>query len=404
MRRHVFVTFLVALAVGCAAGSEPEAGQVLVSTSAEELVVGGCQCVSSGTCSQLSYSDIPPNGEYVVTTFGGGSDTQSMACGGIADGTWAYVAGSARFSCGTKLLVEANGKHCVAQVADCGPNRCVEEAASGSCGTHSPVLDASPFITKYLIGQSQAGWSERKTVTAKVIDSSSVVGCPGNPVTGSGGSGGNSGNGGSGAGGSTGSCTAPTCLGCGDCNSVCMCESGIQVFCDVLCGSAPGGTGGTTGTGGSPGSGGTPASGGTPGAAGFAGAKGDVGDEGGCEAPACNGCEGCDDLCLCEGNDAATCAKKCGTPTIDACKAPECTGCGSCHETCACGGLSEATCVNVCGGAAPEPQFQPPRVQSEQPESCGASSIVGVRRSREGASWPYLALLAFAAFRRRRKR
>lgn len=111
-----FLTTLLALLLvaACSADRPLES----VSTHESELVVGGCQCVSSGTCAALSYSDIPANGQYYVTTFGGGTDTGPMACGGTADGTWAYVADKARFGCGAKLLISVGGKQCVAQVAD----------------------------------------------------------------------------------------------------------------------------------------------------------------------------------------------------------------------------------------------------------------------------------------------
>jgi len=146
--------------------------------------VGGCTCPTSGGCSALSYSDIPADGIYYVTTFGGGADTQPMSCGGTADGTWAYVADSARFGCKSKLLIEAGGKSCVAEVRDCGPNRCVEQAACYcSCGGHFPIIDASPFITKYLFGASGMGWSDKKKVNAKLVDPATPIGCPGGPVT-----------------------------------------------------------------------------------------------------------------------------------------------------------------------------------------------------------------------------
>ena len=142
--------------------------------------VGGCNCPTSGTCADLSYGDVPADGKYYVTTFGGGADSQTMSCGGTADGTWAYIADRERFGCGTKVRIEAGGKRCIAQVADCGPNRCVEEAACNcSCGDHHPIIDASPFITSYLLGVSGAGWSDQIVVTAVVADASSTVGCPG---------------------------------------------------------------------------------------------------------------------------------------------------------------------------------------------------------------------------------
>jgi len=176
-------TLALALAAsGCAAD---DSGGEATSSTPSGLSVGGCACPTSGGCSSLSYSDVPADGVYYVTTFGGGADTQPMACGGTADGTWAYVADSARFGCNTKLLISANGKSCVAEVRDCGPNRCVEEAACAcSCGDHFPIIDASPFITKYLLGMSGVGWSDKVKVTAEVVDGATPIGCPGGPVPG----------------------------------------------------------------------------------------------------------------------------------------------------------------------------------------------------------------------------
>jgi MYXO-CTERM domain-containing protein len=160
--------------VGC--GTAPEAPVSRHSA----LTVGGCACASSGGCSALSFADIPADDIYYVTTFGGGGDNQTMACGGYADGTWAYIADSARFGCGAKLIIAAGGKQCVAHVADCGPNRCVEQAASSSgCASHFPIIDASPFITEYLLGVSSAGWSDKLQVTATLAPAGSTVGCPG---------------------------------------------------------------------------------------------------------------------------------------------------------------------------------------------------------------------------------
>jgi hypothetical protein len=163
------------IAAGCSSrGPTPE--NVSASSSAE--VVGGCECVETGTCDDLTYSNKPSDGSYYIATFTGGT----MACGGTADGSWAYVADESRFGCGTKLKVSHNGKSCVAQVADCGPNRCVEQAAAGSCDEHSPVLDASPLISNYLYGESSIGWIQRQSVTVTELDSRSQPGCPGTPV------------------------------------------------------------------------------------------------------------------------------------------------------------------------------------------------------------------------------
>src|SRR5579871_6187617 len=144
--RPLSALILAAVAVACGA---PSASDELTSRVTSDVTVGGCNCPTSGSCSALTFANVPSNDTYYVTTFGGGSDTQPMACGGTADGTWAYVADEARFGCGAKLQVSANGKSCIAQVSDCGPNRCVEQAAANDgCKGSFPVIDASPFITK----------------------------------------------------------------------------------------------------------------------------------------------------------------------------------------------------------------------------------------------------------------
>jgi len=169
---------LALVLVACAPA--PVEDELLVLARQAALTVGGCTCPTSGSCSAVSYGDIPADNKYYVTTFGGGSDTQGMACGGTADGTWAYVADSARFGCGALLVISAGGKQCVAKVADCGPNRCVEDAASYSgCASHFPIIDASPLITKYLLGLSGVGWSDKEIVTATLAPAGSSIGCPG---------------------------------------------------------------------------------------------------------------------------------------------------------------------------------------------------------------------------------
>ncbi len=160
---------------GCGAGSPVDSDQPTASLQ-QPFSVGGCSCPQSGSCSSVSYTDIPSDSRYYITTFTGGG----MACGGTADGTWAYIADSGRFGCGAHVLMQANGKQCVAQVADCGPNRCVEDAAGYSgCGSHHPIIDASPFITEHLFGISGSGWSERRVVKAQLVSSNTAIGCPG---------------------------------------------------------------------------------------------------------------------------------------------------------------------------------------------------------------------------------
>jgi hypothetical protein len=201
-----------------------------------EKLVGGCAC-SGGKCSSASFGDVPADGKYYVTSFGGGSDTQPMQCSGagVADGTWAYIADRSRFGCGTKVKMTANGKSCITLVGDCGPNRCVEEAASGdkSCQSHKPVIDASPFITKYLFGTSSAGWSDHFAATATTVSSDAEIGCPGSETATSGGDGG-SGGGEAGAAGSAGAGgTGPKneCEKNSDCQGEkAICDKSLQVF------------------------------------------------------------------------------------------------------------------------------------------------------------------------------
>lgn len=171
------------LVPGCSSESPPAES---VSSTSSAYVVGGCECIEEGSCGNESFGDQPSDGDYYITTFTGGG----MACGGEATGDWAYVADEGRFGCGAKVEVTANGKSCIALVSDCGPNKCVEEAAAGSCDAHHPILDSSPFITQYLFDISSSGWSNHRTVTVKEASASATVGCPGSSGGGSSGAGG----------------------------------------------------------------------------------------------------------------------------------------------------------------------------------------------------------------------
>lgn len=134
------------------------------------MEINGYQCLNTG---EIAGRDIPLDGQYYLTSFGGGSDTQSVACGGpIADGTWYYMADSWRWPCGTKILITnpQNGLGVVAQVADVGPNICVEQAAG------KPVIDASPLVSQALFGTTSRGWSDRSLVLAEVVDPSTPLG------------------------------------------------------------------------------------------------------------------------------------------------------------------------------------------------------------------------------------
>src|SRR5262245_40911928 len=113
--------------------------------------VGNFDPLLSG-CHGHASSSIPADGKYVLTTFGGPGDHQSMSCGGFADGTTYYAASRQRYGCGAHLQMEANGKCVVVQALDYGPDVCVETAAG------KPVLDASPLVSKHLFGEAEAGW------------------------------------------------------------------------------------------------------------------------------------------------------------------------------------------------------------------------------------------------------
>jgi hypothetical protein len=121
-------------------------------------------------CDGVASSTIPSNGQYYITTFGGGADTQSMSCGGTADGVGYYAASRQRYGCGAKLKVEANGNCVVLTAMDYGPDVCVEAAAGG------PILDMSPAGSEILYGVSSAGWSDRLPATVTEMPSSTPTG------------------------------------------------------------------------------------------------------------------------------------------------------------------------------------------------------------------------------------
>jgi len=127
-------------------------------------------------CKGKASSEIPSDGRYVITTFGGPGDHQSMSCGGFADGTTWYAASRQRYGCGSKLKIEANGKCVVAEALDYGPDVCVENAA------HSPIIDVSPKISRALFDTSGAGWSDHLFVTVTEVPEATPVGsCSASP-------------------------------------------------------------------------------------------------------------------------------------------------------------------------------------------------------------------------------
>ena len=157
-------------------------------------------------CHGKASTSIPASGDYVLTTFGGGADTQPMSCGGTANGTGWYAASRQRYGCGAHLKVTANNKCVVVSAMDYGPDVCVETAA------HSPVLDMSPAVSKYLFNESGAGWSDHLVINVEEVSTGTPVGpCQAEPPP-AGGSDSGSGSGDPGGGTSTGASCASTTL------------------------------------------------------------------------------------------------------------------------------------------------------------------------------------------------
>jgi hypothetical protein len=173
------VSAVVTLATfaGCvSADPSADEGSPYSAALVQDLTVAGHFCPSSGEIAGRTRS---ADNLYYVTTFGGGSDSQTMACFGFADGRWLYIADSWRFGCRARVKITnpRTGRWCVTQVADVGPNICVERAAGKA------IIDASPAITQELFGIRSAGWSDRITVRAEVVASSTPVGCGGAATT-----------------------------------------------------------------------------------------------------------------------------------------------------------------------------------------------------------------------------
>jgi hypothetical protein len=239
----------IAFAVFCGACS--------VATSAPDPV--GSSIVSTDNltgCKGKASSSIPSDGVYVMTTFGGSTESQQMSCGShTQNGSWYYAASRQRYGCGSKIRIEGNGKCVIAQTDDYGPDVCVENAAG------RPIIDVSPLVAQEIFGVSGMGWSDNRTVTVSTADGSEALGpcsgtgTPTDPVGGDAGSGsgGDTGEGvgGSSSGGSSGSGSQcycdDVCSQYGDCCSNCNTGSGGSS------GSGAGGAGGSGGGGGASG-------------------------------------------------------------------------------------------------------------------------------------------------------
>src|SRR5579884_198406 len=137
---------------------------------------GGC-CTPTGSVD----SSLSPDGQYYLTSFGGGGfgagcsyDTQPVACGGReADGCWYYAADHQRWPCGTHLRLvrpDAPSRCVIVQVADTGPDACVEYAAG------KRIIDASPAVAYVLFSASCLGWSDMRVVQVTVESSSTPLG------------------------------------------------------------------------------------------------------------------------------------------------------------------------------------------------------------------------------------
>ena len=116
---------------------------------------------------------LPEDQHYELTTFGGGTDTQPVACGGpVADGTWYYAANRQRFTCGqrVRLVTPARDRCVIVEVADLGPNSCVEEAGG------APIWDVSPLASSELLGLTSVGYSDHEAVLGAPVGNTNALG------------------------------------------------------------------------------------------------------------------------------------------------------------------------------------------------------------------------------------
>jgi hypothetical protein len=116
----------------------------------------------------------PVDQAYELTTFGGAGDVQPVACAGAADadGSWFYAANAQRFACGqrVRLVDEARTSCVIVEVADVGPNVCVEEAAG------QPLWDVSPLAAQHLFGVGAVDWPEHRAVRGAPVDPDNPLG------------------------------------------------------------------------------------------------------------------------------------------------------------------------------------------------------------------------------------
>lgn len=121
----------------------------------------------------LTDDRLPEDQGYDITTFGGPGDEQPVSCASPdADGTWYYAANAQRFTCGQRIrMVDAARTRCViVEVADLGPNACVEEAGA------MPIFDVSPLASQALFDVDSVGWSEHRATFAAPVDNDNALG------------------------------------------------------------------------------------------------------------------------------------------------------------------------------------------------------------------------------------
>ena len=165
LKVRAFLPLLVSsLVTGACMVGEDEAVDATAGVSVTSIGRGLTGCRGKASAS------IPANGKYVITTFGGPGDHQSMSCGGYADGSGWYAASRQRYGCGAKLAVRANGKCVVVEAQDYGPDVCVENAAG------MPILDVSPKVSRALFDLSGAGWSDHEVVTVEEVAAGTALG------------------------------------------------------------------------------------------------------------------------------------------------------------------------------------------------------------------------------------
>jgi hypothetical protein len=163
--RNLVIASLVAATAACTANVDITTED---SDSTSGTSIGVTDHLSG--CHGHASSSIPSDGQYVMTTFGGGADDQPMSCGGYADGTGWYAASRQRYGCGAHLQVTANGKCAVVEAQDYGPDVCVENAAG------MPILDVSPKVSRLLFGEAGAGWSDHLVITVEEVSASTPLG------------------------------------------------------------------------------------------------------------------------------------------------------------------------------------------------------------------------------------